>query len=68
MCSATDSFDIALATQNIDIVGTVYDNSPIDPNYHNKMDYSNSIAFENYTLYTSPNIYEFSTIDFPPSH
>ena len=68
MCSATDSFDIALAAQNVDIVSRVYDDSPVDPNYQNKMDYSNSIAFENFNLYTNPNTYEFSTIDQPPSH
>ena len=68
MCSATDSFDIALAAQNVDIVSSVYDGSPVDPNYSNKMDYSNSIAFENYNLYTNPMTYEYSTIDVPPSH
>ena len=68
MCSATDSFDIALASLNVDIVESVFDGDPIDKNYKNKLNYKNSIAFENYTLYTNPNIYEFSTIDFPPSH
>jgi hypothetical protein len=68
MCSATDSFDIALATQNVDIAATVYDHSPVDPGYKNKIDYTNSIAFENYNLYTNPMIYEYSTIDVPPSH
>ena len=68
MCSATDSFDIALAAQNVDIAGSVYDGTPVDPNYRNKMDYSNSIAFENFNLYTNPMTYEYSTIDVPPSH
>ncbi len=68
MCSATDSFDIALAAWNTDIAESVFDGSPIDPNYKNKLDYSNTVAFENFDLYTSPLIYEFSTIDFPPSH
>ena len=68
MCSATDSFDIALAAKNVDIASTVYDSSPVDPNYQNKMDFSNSIAFENYNLYTNPMTYEYSTIDVPPSH
>ena len=68
MCSATDSFDIALAAKNVDIVGTVYDNSPIDPLYMQKLDFSNSMAFENYNLYTNPMTYEYSTIDTPPSH
>ncbi len=68
MCSATDSFDIALSAWNVDIAESVFDGSPIDRNYQSKLDYSNSIAFENYSLYTNPMTYEFSTIDFPPSH
>ena len=68
MCSATDTFDIALAASNVDIVNSVYDNTPVDPNYKNKIDFSQSIAFENYDLYTNPMIYEYSTIDIPPSH
>jgi len=68
MCSATDSFDIALASLNIDIAESVFDGDPIDKDYQNKLNFKNSIAFENYSLYTNPNIYEFSTIDFPPSH
>ena len=68
MCSATDSYDIALASENIDIVDRVYDGSPVDPNYRQKLDYSKSFAFENYDLYTSPMTYEYSTIDYPSSH
>ena len=68
MCSATDSFDIALAAKNVDIASTVFDGTPIDNQYQNKLNFSNSIAFENYTLYTDPLIYEYSTIDVPPSH
>jgi len=68
MCSATDSFDIALATLNVDIASEVFDGTPIDNNYQNKINFSNGIAFENYSLYTNPMIYEYSTIDYPPSH
>ena len=68
MCSATDSFDIALATLNTDIAASVFDGTPIDPDYINKLNYSNGVAFENYDLYTNPMIYEYSNIDFPPSH
>jgi len=68
MCSATDSFDISLAAGNTDIVASVYDASPVDPDYANKLDFSRGIAFENYELYTDPNVYEYSTIDVPPSH
>ncbi len=68
MCSATDSFDIALAAQNVDIAESVFDGTPADNNHNNKLNFNNSFAFENYSLYTSPMIYEFSTIDYPPSH
>ena len=68
MCSATDSFDIALAAHNVDIAHSVFDRTPIDRNYYSKLNFSNSIAFEHYALYTDPNVYEYSTIDFPPSH
>ena len=65
MCSATDSFDIALASRNVDIVETVFDGTPIDPNYKNKLDFSFGMAFENYSLITNPMIYEYSNIDYP---
>ena len=68
MCSATDSFDIALSFYSTDFVHQIYDNTPIDNNYMSKVDYSNGIAFENYELYTDPTIYEYSNIDFPSSH
>ena len=68
MCSATDSFDIALASLETDIAASVFDGTPIDPNYQSKLNFKNSLAFENYQLYTDPYIYEYSTIDYPPSH
>ena len=68
MCSATDSFDIALAAINVDIVDTPFDGDPVDPSYASKLNFSNSIAFENFQLYTNPMTYEYSTIDIPPSH
>ena len=63
MCSATDSFDIALASLETDIAASVFDGTPIDPNYQSKLNFKNSLAFENYQLYTDPYIYEYSTID-----
>lgn len=68
MCSATDSFDIALAAEDVDIAAPTYDNTPVDPAYRSKLDFSKSFAFENYDLYTDPMVYEYSTIDIPPSH
>jgi len=68
MCSATDSYDIALSLENIDGVHQVFDGSPIDSKVQNKLDYSKSLAFTDFKLYSDPMIYEFSNIDFPPSH
>lgn len=63
MCSATDSFDIALAAQGIDICETMFDGDASSPNYQAQLDYSKSFAFKNYTLERRPEQYEFSNID-----
>ncbi|UCH63062.1 MAG: asparagine synthetase B [Fidelibacterota bacterium] len=68
MCSATDSWDIALAARDVDITGIPFDGTPPDPNASARLDFSNGIAFENYQVYTDPIIYEYSSIDIPPSH
>ncbi len=67
MCSATDALDIALAAQGVDIVDVPFDGTPPDPNYLEKLDFSKTFAFQNFRLYTDPNIYEYSDIDVPPS-
>ena len=66
MCSATDSYDIALAAEGTDICDEVFDGDPIDPDYKNKLDYDRCLAFHNFTLLTHPTIYEFSDIDTTP--
>jgi len=63
MCSATDTFDIALAAEGIDIVGPEYDGDPADPNAQQKLDYSKCVAFQDFELEQSPLIYEYSNID-----
>ena len=68
MCSAADALDIALSAENIDICDVPFDYDPVDPDYETKLDYSKSLAFKDFRLYTNPNIYEFSDIDTPPSH
>ena len=67
MCSATDSFDIALATQNTDAAHEVFDESPIDVDLSKKIDYNNTLAFYDFSIITNPLIYEYSDIDFPQS-
>lgn len=63
MCSATDSFDIALAADGIDIVEPMFDGDASDPNYQANLDYGKTFAFTDFILERSPLKYEFSTID-----
>ncbi len=65
MCSATDSFDIALAAENTDIVAAVYDGDAADPDAQKKLDFSKTVMFENFRLISNPMIYEYSDIDIP---
>lgn len=63
MCSATDSFDIALAADGVDICETMFDGDPSEPNYQAKIDFQNTFAFTNFELVRNPMTYEFSSID-----
>nr|WP_314897342.1 asparagine synthetase B [uncultured Flavobacterium sp.] len=63
MCSATDSFDIALAADGVDICEAMFDGDASDPNYQSKMNYSNSFAFKDFILERRAEQYEFSDID-----
>lgn len=63
MCSATDSFDIALSAEGVDICEPMFDGDGSTPGYQNKIDYGKTFAFTNYTLERSPTVYEFSSID-----
>jgi hypothetical protein len=67
MCSATDTFDIALAAENTDICDVMYDGDPPDPDAQQKLDFSKTLAFTNFTLEKNPLRYEYSDIDIPPS-
>jgi len=67
MCSATDTYDIALAAENVDICDVMFDGDPPDRNAQAKLDFSKTLAFENFKLDMNPLRYEFSDIDIPPS-
>jgi len=66
MCSAPDSYDIALAAANTDICDVVFDKDVIDPLYATRLDFTQCLAFENFKLTTDPMVYEFSDIDTTP--
>jgi hypothetical protein len=63
MCSATDSFDIALAAEGVDICEPMFDGDESEANYQSKIDFTKSFAFKNYILERKPEKYEFSNID-----
>lgn len=63
MCSATDSYDIALAAEGVDICDRMYDGDGMDPAMNSKLDYSKCFAFTNFALKTNSTEYEFSDID-----
>ncbi len=67
MCSATDSYDIALAAQNTDICDRMYDGDPPDADAQQKLDFSQTLAFENFTLEMNPLVYEYSDVDIQPN-
>ena len=66
MCSATDSYDISLAAENVDICASMYDGDAADPNAQEKLDFSKSLAFESFKLEMNPYVYEYSDIDIQP--
>lgn len=63
MCSATDSFDIALSAEGVDICEPMFDGDASDPDYQSKINYSKTFAFKDFTLERNPSVYEFSSID-----
>lgn len=63
MCSATDSFDIALSAEGVDICEPMFDGDESEPNYQSKINYGNTFAFKDFVLERNPSTYEFSDID-----
>ena len=63
MCSATDTYDIALAAQNTDICPPMFDGDGVDPNANKNLDYNKTLAFTNFKVILDPYVYEFSDID-----
>lgn len=63
MCSATDTYDIALAAEGIDICEEMYDGDHYDMDANAKLDFSKTFAFRNFELVLNPLLYEHSNID-----
>lgn len=66
MCSATDSYDIALAAEGVDICDHIFDGDPADPQAQKKLDFNKTFAFKDFQLVNDPYKYEFSSIDASP--
>ena len=67
MCSACDSYDIAMAADQLDIVPREYDHDGVTPGCRDKLDFSRTFAFEGFDLVMDPYAYEFSNIDMTPA-
>ncbi len=67
MCSAPDSFDIALAAEGVDICENMFDGDAMDADAQAKLDYSKCFAFTDFHIVTDPYTYEISDIDVPIS-
>ena len=63
MCSGTDSYDISLSAENVDICEHMFDGDKADPQAQSKLNYNNTLAFKNFKLKMNPLEYEFSDID-----
>ncbi len=66
MCSATDSYDIALSALDVDIAAQMFDGDAADPDAQNKLDYDYSLAFTDFILEMNPYVYEYSDVDIQP--
>lgn len=67
MCSAADSYDIALAAEGVDICAEMFDGDPADADAQKKLDFSKCLAFENFKLEMNPYVYEYSDLDIQPA-
>jgi hypothetical protein len=63
MCSATDSYDIALAAEGVDICESMFDGDAADQGAQEKLNFSKCFAFKDFTLVRNPMHYEYSNID-----
>lgn len=66
MCSATDTFDIAIAADGVDICADIYDGDPADPRSNQKLNFNETFAFKDFQLVMNPLEYEYSNIDNHP--
>ena len=66
MCSGPETIDIALAANGTDIAERVFDGDAADPKAQSKLDFNQTLAFQNFSLDLNPSNNEFSNIDATP--
>jgi hypothetical protein len=63
MCSATETLELALAAQSVDIAAAYSDGTPPDPNASANMDWTRAMAFTDAQVQIAPSVNSFSDID-----
>jgi hypothetical protein len=63
MCTATETLDLALAADRVDIAASYADGNPMDPAATSRMQWKRALAFHNAQLELSPTIPVYSDID-----
>ena len=63
MCTATETLDLALASDGVDIAAAYADGTPMDPSAADKMHWDKALAFQNARLELSPAVAVYSEID-----
>ena len=66
MCSAPDSYDVALSADGLDICAQPFDHDGLNSHAQSKLNYDNCFAFQNFKISTNPYEYEISNIDINP--
>ncbi len=63
MCSAPDSYDIALAAEGVDICQPPFDGDAMQSDAQQRLNFSKTFAFKDFHIVTDPYAYEVSDID-----
>ncbi len=63
MCTATETLDLALAADGVDIAAAYADGTPMAPNATERMRWDRALAFQNAQLELSPTTAVYSNID-----
>ncbi len=63
MCTATETLEIALAAEGVDIAARYSDGTPMDPRASQRLHWDSTLAFEDVVLERSAAIASFSNID-----